>query len=94
LEVKEDHVFVHLVENAPFNVGSRKVYAGVAGNLMAFACKVSFQRGHAGNIAFISKTRLIDHYEKTIGARHFKGRLMIVETGAAVKLINKYFHND
>jgi hypothetical protein len=94
LEVKEDHVFVHLVENAPFNVGSKKMYAGVAGNLMAFACKVSFQRGHEGNIAFISKTRLIDHYVKTLGAYHFKDRLMIIESKAAIKLIHKYFHND
>ncbi|MDH5603697.1 MAG: hypothetical protein OEY51_07150 [Cyclobacteriaceae bacterium] len=93
LEVKEDHVFVHLVENAPFNRGVRKMYMGVAGNLMAFACKLSFQRGHEGNIAFISKTQLIDHYVKTLGAVHFGGRLMIIETKAAVRLIDKYFHN-
>ena len=42
IEVKEDHVYMHLVENDPFNRGSGKVYAGVSGNLVAFACKVSF----------------------------------------------------
>ena len=94
LEVKEDHVFMHLVENAPFNRGENKVYSGVAGNLVAFACKLSFQRGHEGNIAFISKTQLIEHYVKTLGAIHFGGRLMIIETKAAVKLINRYFHNE
>jgi hypothetical protein len=46
LEVKEDHVYMHLLENAPFNKGKTKVYSGVAGNLVAFACKLSFQRGH------------------------------------------------
>jgi hypothetical protein len=60
IEVKEDHVFMHLVENAPFNRGNDKVYAGVAGNLVAFACKVSFQRGFDGNVSFLSKTQLID----------------------------------
>jgi hypothetical protein len=94
LEVKEDHVYMHLVENAPFNQGESKVYSGVAGNLVAFACKLSFQRGHEGNVAFISKTQLIDHYVKTLGAIHFGGRLMIIETKAAVKLINRYFHNE
>ena len=54
LEVKTDHVFMHLVESAPFNKGKTKLYAGVPGNLVAFACKLSFQRGHEGNIAFIS----------------------------------------
>jgi hypothetical protein len=42
LEVKEDHVYMHLVESAPFNKGKNKIYTGVAGNLVAFACKLSF----------------------------------------------------
>jgi len=93
LEVKSDHVYMHLVENAPFNKGKSKMYAGVAGNLVAFACKLSFQRGHEGNVSFISKTQLIDHYEKTLGAYHFGGRVMIIETKSALKLIDKYFKN-
>jgi hypothetical protein len=93
LEVKADHVYMHLLENAPFNKGKSKMYAGVLGNLVAFACKVSFQRGHNGNVSFLSKTQLIDHYEKTLGAFHFGGRVMIIETVAALKLIDKYFKN-
>ena len=91
VEVKEDHVFMHLVESAPYNKGKTKMYSGVPGNLVAFACKVSFQRGHEGNVSFISKTQLIDHYEKTLGAFHFGGRIMIIETVAALKLIDRYF---
>lgn len=91
IEVKIDHVYIHLLENASFNKGENKMYAGVAGNLVAFACKVSFQRGHMGNISFLSKSKLIDHYEKTLGAIHFGGRVMIIETKAALKLIDKYF---
>lgn len=52
LEIKSDHVYMHLVENAPFNKGKTKIYAGVPGNLVAFACKLSFQRGHEGNVSF------------------------------------------
>ncbi len=94
LEVKFDHVYMHLVESAPFNKGNTKVYTGVPGNLVAYACKSSFQHGHEGNVSFISKTQLIAHYEKTLGAFHFGGRVMIIETDAALKLINKYFKNQ
>ena len=93
LEIKADHIYRHLVENAPFNRGKSKMYSGVAGNLVAFACKLSFQRGHQGNIAFISKTQLIDHYVKTLGAFHIGGRVLVIESKAAQILIDKYFQN-
>ena len=94
LEVKIDHVYMHLVESAPFNKGKTKMYSGVPGNLVAFACKLSFQRGHEGNVSFLSKSQLIDHYEKTLGAYHFGGRIMIIETQSALKLIDRYFQNS
>lgn len=93
VEIKSDHIYMHLVENAPFNKGQNKMYAGVAGNLIAFACRLSFQRGHEGNVSFLSKSQLIDHYEKSLGAVNFGGRVMIIETKAALKLIDKYFKN-
>ncbi len=37
LEEKTDHVYMHLLESAPFNKGKTKVYAGVLGNLVAYA---------------------------------------------------------
>ena len=85
LEIKSDHVYMHLVESAPFNKGKSKVYAGVPGNLVAFACKLAFQRGHEGNVSFFSKTQLIQHYIDTLGAIHFGGRVMIIDTNAALK---------
>ena len=91
LEVKSDHVYMHLVESAAFNKGKSKVYAGVPGNLVAFACKLSFQRGHDGNVSFHSKTQLVQHYIDSLGAMHVGGRIMIIDTTAALKLINKYF---
>ena len=85
LEIKSDHVYMHLVESAPFNKGKSKVYAGVPGNLVAFACKLAFQRGHEGNVSFFSKTQLVQHYIDTLGAIHFGGRVMIIDTNAALK---------
>ncbi|MGC4128090.1 MAG: hypothetical protein QM564_00720 [Bergeyella sp.] len=91
LEVKSDHVYMHLIESSPFNIGTGKVYLGVPGNLVAFACKLSFQRGGGGYVSFIAKTKLIDHYIKTLGAVHFGGHLMVITTETAQKLIGKYF---
>lgn len=84
---------MHLVESAPFNKGKTKIYSGVPGNLVAFACRLSFQRGFEGNVSFISKTKLVEHYVRTLGAIHFVGGLMIIETRVALKLIYKYFKN-
>lgn len=91
LEVKSDHVYMHLLESAPFNKGKTKMYAGVPGNLLACACKLAFQRGHEGNVSFFSKTQLVQRYIDTLGAVHIGGRVMIIDTNAALKLINKYF---
>jgi hypothetical protein len=91
LEVKDDHVFMHLIESAPFNIGKYKAYLGVPGNLTAFACKLSFQRGGEGYVSFISKTKLIEHYADTLGAMHMGGQLMVINTPAAMHLMNKYF---
>ena len=37
-----DHIFMPLIESSKFNRGDKKIYLGVPGNLVAFACKVSF----------------------------------------------------
>ncbi len=91
--IKADHVYMNLLESASFNKGKNKIYNGVAGNLVAYACKVSFQHGNDGFVSFTSKTQLISHYEKTLGAYHFGGHLMVIENKAAQILVDKYFKN-
>ena len=86
-----DHIFMHLIESAKFNKGKIKVYAGVPGNLVAFACKIAYEKGYEGFIAFDAKTALIKHYQESLYATHFKGTKMFIETPAALKLINQYF---
>ena len=91
IEDKEDHVFMHLVESAKFILGKHKLYLGVPGNLVAYACKVSFDKGYEGFVAFDSKTVLIEHYQKSLGASHLGGRRMYIETVAAARLVSHYF---
>lgn len=87
-----DHIYMHLIESAKFNKGKQKIYAGVPGNLVAFACKCSFEKGYGGYVGFDAKTLLIKHYKETLFATHFKGTKMFIQTNAANKLINKYFN--
>lgn len=91
IEDKDDHIFMHLIESAKFNKGKDKIYLGVPGNLVAFACKVSHDKGYDGYVAFDSKTVLIEHYRQTLGATHLIRQRMFVDPIAAHKLISRYF---
>lgn len=87
----DDHFYIHLVESAPFNLGKKKLYVGVPGNLFAFTCKISWDNGYQGFISFTSKTKLVEHYEKSLGATHVGGHKMVIFPQEALKLIRKYF---
>lgn len=64
---------MHLVENVPHNLGKHKKFSGVAGNLVAFACKQSFETGFEGFVAFTAKSKLVQHYMDTLGAQVIYG---------------------
>lgn len=68
-----------------------KSYEDVLWNLVAFACRLSFQIGSLGFASFNTKTNLIEHYKKTLGAYHLGGQLMVIETNSVNKLISRYF---
>ncbi|WP_373515914.1 hypothetical protein [Persicitalea sp.] len=91
IEDKTDHIFMQLIESSKFNKGKAKVYLGVPGNLVAFACKVSVDRGYEGFLAFDAKTALIKYYQQTLHATHFRGLRMFIEPDAASRLISQYF---
>ncbi len=87
----KDHFYLHLIESAPFNLGKHKLYEGVPGNLFAYTCKSSWDKGYQGFISFTSKTKLVEHYEKTLGATHVGGHKMVIFPHDALKLIRKYY---
>ena len=91
LEDWGDYVFVNIIENAPFNIGKNKVYEGVPGNLFAYACRLSWDNGNQGLVSFVSKSKLIDHYEKSLGAIHVGGYKMVIYPQPAFKLIKQYY---
>lgn len=94
LKLEENHVFVSIIENAPFNIGKTKLYKGVPANLFAYACKVSWDLGNQGSVAFVSKTRLIEHYEQSLGAVHLGNQRMVILPMDGLNLIRRYFLNQ
>ncbi|MEP7228722.1 MAG: hypothetical protein ABI691_00640 [Ginsengibacter sp.] len=88
---KGDHIFMDLIESAKFNKGKDKLYRGVAGNLVAFGCKMSFELNYDGVVSFIAKTQLISHYEQTLGAKLFGDNRMFIDSREALVLTTKYF---
>jgi len=91
IQAREGYVEMYLIETAPHNFGRRKKYNGVAANLVAFACKMSFELDFGGYVGFVAKTKLIQHYIDTLGAEiTFRDRMQIPGKSAE-KLVNSYF---
>lgn len=91
-------VIVDIVESAPFNNPHnkyyiKKEYTGVGGHLFAFAVKQSYEFGLSGVVIFRSKTNIISHYEKELGAILInpKERLMMIDEYEARRLYERYY---
>ena len=91
MQDKGDHIFMHLIESNKFNRGTKKVYLGVPGNLVAYACKLSLDKGYGGYVSFESKTKLINHYRLSLKADLLFGNIMAIDTKAATVLVDQYF---
>jgi hypothetical protein len=90
-ETRENFVFMHLIESSPFNIGKSKKYLGVSCNLVAYGCNLSKKFGFGGVLSFDSKTALVSHYEKLLGAVRISERRMVIFEEDAKMLICKYF---
>lgn len=51
---------MNLIESAKFNKGEKKLYRGIAGNLVAFACRTAFEKGYEGVVAFVAISIITD----------------------------------
>jgi len=91
LQVMENYIEMHLIESAPINQGSEKDYVGVPANMVAFVCKLSYEIGFDGNVGFVAKTALIQHYIDSLGAQVLMGNRMGIVDESAKKLVNSYF---
>ncbi|HYV90624.1 MAG TPA: hypothetical protein VE978_02535 [Chitinophagales bacterium] len=87
---ERDFLFLNLIENAKTNVGSQKIFARVAGNLIAFAASLSLQQND-GFMMMIAKTKLINWYHETYGfVRLGNSNKMISQPDNSKKLVISY----
>lgn len=94
IALKDDHknsaVYIHLAEVAPHNYGSNGKYSGTGQHLFAYAGKRSLDLEY-GMVYFDAKSKLIKHYEKTVGACLIGGQRMIIEGQALIELVKAYY---
>ncbi len=82
-----------LLESSAENIGKSKVYDGIAGCLMAFACRLAFLKGYGGFVSLTPKTELEPFYRTAYGFQPY-GRQLAIEGGAAILLIKKFLENE
>lgn len=89
----EEMVFMNNIELSPSNIGKKKKYDKIAGCLLAFGCRQSFEKGknnYHGFLSFDSKTELIELYQDKYGANIAMGHKMYFDPEAGKKLMKKY----
>jgi len=87
--IEELRIEIRLLEISSKNRGKGKKYDRIAGILIAYACKESFQNGFYGFVSLVPKTRLIRHYEEKYGFQQF-GKHLAVELETSEFLMNRY----
>jgi len=89
----DEMLYMNNIEIAPRNLGLNGKYDNVAGGLIAFGCKMSFEIGkntYKGYLTFESKSKLISLYQKKYGATLAMGQRMFIEPNIGLELIEKY----
>jgi hypothetical protein len=93
IEPEDGWIEIHLTESAPWNIGSGKQeFTSVGSHLFAIACQESFNLSFDGYAAFYSKSKLVQHYERTLGATlvNIRSRRMVIDTKNANILVRAY----
>jgi hypothetical protein len=64
---QEMRIDINVLEASKANVGQNKIYEGIAGCLIAFACRMAFLNGYGGFVSLTPKTLLREHYKDIYG---------------------------
>lgn len=88
--MSEKRIEIVLLATSVKNTGKRKEYDGIAGNLIAFACRESVKLfDEYACVSLYPKTELKDYYIKNYGFEN-AGRQIFLEHRALFELLNKY----
>ncbi|OMF12101.1 hypothetical protein BK131_19025 [Paenibacillus amylolyticus] len=92
-QIKDDHIFVDLLENAPFNRYNHpnREFVNSTDLLLGEACLQSFLHKKDGFVSFIPKSKLYPYYTQRFNAKRGGLGLMYLDTVAALRLIELYY---
>jgi hypothetical protein len=81
---------VKLLATSRENVGKNKIYEGIAGCLLSFACRECIREyGYLACVSLIPKTELRDHYIRKYNMSE-GGAQVYLDSKSLVDLINRY----
>lgn len=88
---EEKRVEIKLLACSEENKGKTKIYEGIAGCLIAYACRLAVTRyGIMACVSLIPKTELIDHYVRKYNMK-YAGWQLYLEGKDLINLLNKYY---
>lgn len=88
----EKRIEIKLLASSAENIGKNKVYDGIAGCLIAFACRLAVSEyGIEACVSLIPKTELAPHYMKKYYMLNAGWQLYLVGS-LLTKLLNEYFY--
>lgn len=93
--INEEMLYMNNLEVAPHNFGKEGKYENVAGSLIAFACRKSFELSkgnYLGFLSFDSKPQLISLYQTKYGATWAMGQKMFIDPERGKRLMEKYLN--
>ncbi len=89
----EERFHINLLESSKRNVGREKILEGIAGCLIAKACKDALRKGYGGFVSLQPKTELENYYQSKYGFVKV-GRYQAVFGRASIELVKKYFDDE
>lgn len=95
LHVEDEQRFeINLLAVSKENRGKDKLYEGIGGNLIAYACRVVLKLyGAEGAVSLIPKTRLREHYIKKYGMLD-AGWHLLLQGKNLIQVIQNYNTNE
>lgn len=87
----EKRIEIKLLASSVENIGKGKIYEGIAGCLIAFACRLAVDKyGAEACVSLVPKTELIKHYMQKYHMLH-AGWQLYLEGKELNKLLKEYF---
>ncbi len=90
IEHNDKRIQVNLLAVSKENRGKKKIYKGIAGNLIAWACREAVKQfGEDACVSLIPKTKLVKHYMREYGMIE-AGQSLFLSDEPLLMILEKY----